>query len=309
MNAWLIYDREGAERNRDYIEYHHEVGARYGVTFHLVYADELPGRISACLHGSSSGDDMGTEPGHLGACAHPDFAIVRTIAPQINEALEAEGIPTYNNSKVSRITNHKYRCIEYIAQHTDVPTIPTTLLACPPADLHPGDVTKPVSGHGGSPDLSLIRPGDVIKPVSGHGGAGVMRVPEDGLSKVQQSLLSSGEYIRQPFIEGPGEDVRVYVIGDRIIAAVCRHARADDFRANASLGGQISPYHLNETETNYVNQIIHCFKFGLVGIDFIIDNNNQFIFNEIEDVVGARMLYKTHPEIDILDSYIYYIIT
>ena len=283
MHAWLIYDREGAERNRDYIEYHHEVGARYGVDFRLVYAEDAPGMIEAGLHGG-----------------RPDFAIVRTIEPAINAALEAEGIRTYNNSKVSRITNHKFRCIEYIAQNTSVPTIPTTLLTPCPADT---------SSPGGAPDLGSIRPGDVIKPVSGHGGAGVMRVPEGGLSEAdRQTYLSSGEYICQPFIEGPGEDVRVYVIGDRIIAAVRRRAKAGEFRANASLGGDISRYTLNEKETDCVNQIIRCFDFGMVGIDFIIDNHNAFIFNEIEDVVGARMLYKTYPEIDILDEYLRFIL-
>ena len=37
-----------------------------------------------------------------------------------------------------------------------------------------------------------------------------------------------------------------------------------------------------------------------VGIDFIIDKNNHLIFNEVEDVVGSRMLYNT-SNIDIVD--------
>ena len=41
----------------------------------------------------------------------------------------------------------------------------------------------------------------------------------------------------------------------------------------------------------------------MAGIDFIIDKNGEFVFNEIEDVVGSRMLYKTHPDMDILDIF------
>ena len=40
-----------------------------------------------------------------------------------------------------------------------------------------------------------------------------------------------------------------------------------------------------------------------VGIDFILDDNNKFIFNEIEDVVGSRMLYQV-SDIDIVDLYL-----
>ena len=44
----------------------------------------------------------------------------------------------------------------------------------------------------------------------------------------------------------------------------------------------------------------------MVSIDFIIDDNDQLIFNEIEDVVGARMLYKC-SDIDIVREYLSYI--
>ena len=292
-NAWLIYDREGAERNRDYIEYHHEVGARYDITFNFVYAEDVPTALSQI-------EKSDTEAQHQrGAHVYPDFAIVRTIDPELNTMLEKNRIPTYNNSKVSRITNHKYHCIEYIKQNTTVPTIPSTLLTGNDTPRYP-DIIRSLTD----------RVGDVIKPVSGHGGAGVMRIQESGISEneIKEYLLSGG-LVLQPFIDGPGEDIRVYVIGKRIIGAVRRHAMGDEFRANASLGGHIERYTLSEKEIDYVKQIIQCFDFGMVGIDFIIDNNNQFIFNEIEDVVGARMLYKTHPEIDILDNYIRYIIT
>ncbi len=296
MNAWLIYDREGAERNQDYIEYHYEVGARYDVAFQLVYAEGFSSEIE--MEAAEASQERKNES-VFNRYPFPDFAIVRTINPRINRLLEDNNIPTFNSNKVSSITNHKYQCIDYISKHTTVPTIPTTLLTKKEYGTF-DEVIHYITNH----------TGDVIKPVSGHGGAGVMRIPESGLSEEEIiKLLSQGDVISQPFIDGPGEDVRVYVIGDRIIAAVRRHATDGDFRANASLGGSISRYTLSEKETDYVNQIIRCFDFGMVGIDFIIDKNSHFIFNEIEDVVGARMLYKTHPEIDILDNYICYIST
>lgn len=263
MNAWLIYDRVGAEKNRDYIDYHLKLGEEYSISFEVM--DSYP--------------DFNTD-------SVPDFALVRTINPDINKALEDRAIPTFNSYKVSYIANHKGRCMDFISRNTSVPCIPTRIIS--------GD--------------SRLCPGNVIKPASGHGGKNVTRVGEDGIFPDElKEVLKTDDVICQPFIEGPGEDVRVYVIGKRIVAAVRRRAEGDEFRANASLGGATEKYILNDEETEYVNQIISLFDFGMVGIDFIIDNEGRFIFNEIEDVVGARMLYKTHPEIDILREYLEYI--
>lgn len=275
MNAWLIYDHEGAERNKDYIDYHYEVGSRYGVSFELKYVED----ISESVINET-----------------PSFAVVRTIRPDINKLLEEKGIPTYNNYKVSYIANHKGRCMDYIKDNTTVPTIPTEV-------IHSTGVKDSIK------EVLSDWKSCVVKPASGHGGIGVRRVPDnDSIIDEIEKELENDDIICQPFIDGPGEDVRVYVIGKEIIAAVKRKAPEGEFRANASLGGYVERYSLNDIEIDYVNQIINQFDFGMVGIDFIIDNNNQFLFSEIEDVVGARMLYKTHPEIDILNRYINHIL-
>ncbi len=271
MNAWLIYDHEGAKRNKDYIDYHYEVGSHHGISFELKYVDEIS---------ESAFSEI------------PSFALVRTIDPQINKMLEEHGIAVYNNSMVSYIANHKGRCIDCISEKTSVPTVKS-------------DVIKPED------DIDEIlseKKGYVIKPASGHGGENVCIISDDKHSAERiKKVHKKDDLILQPFIDGPREDVRVYVIGKQIIAAVKRRAVGTEFRANASLGGDIFKYNLNENERDYVEQIIDIFDFGMVGIDFIIDENGGFVFSEIEDVVGARMLYKTYPEIDILDKYIKYL--
>jgi gamma-F420-2:alpha-L-glutamate ligase len=80
----------------------------------------------------------------------------------------------------------------------------------------------------------------------------------------------------------------------------------EGFRANYSLGGEVVEYFLSEDETNRVHQIIEHFSFDLVGIDFIVGDDSALIFNEIEDVVGARMLYEC-TSIDIVDHYLRYL--
>ena len=276
LYAWLVYDREGADRNRDYIDYHHEVGKRYGIAFRLIFVDELSEEII---------DDVITKD-------RPDFCIVRTMYTPVYAALESRGIRCFNSYKVSYLTDHKGRCIEYIREHTSVPVVPTTVISCA------GDLNN--------------YPGYVIKSATGHGGSEVMRLTGTFISSAL-SWLAKDDILLQPFIDGPGEDVRVYVIGDEIVAAVKRRVgsgRSDsgEFRANASLGGEVSPYKLSDDERRLVRQITDQFDFGMVGIDFIVDENGAFIFNEIENVVGARMLYRCCPDVDILDRYLKYIV-
>ena len=56
-----------------------------------------------------------------------------------------------------------------------------------------------------------------------------------------------------------------------------------------------------------VQKIVDMFSFGLVGIDFLIDEKGAFVFNEIEDVVGARMLYQL-TDINLVERYFKYIL-
>ena len=67
------------------------------------------------------------------------------------------------------------------------------------------------------------------------------------------------------------------------------------------MGGKAEVYNLSEEEKSVVNKVISLFEFDFVGIDFLFDKN-KFVFNEIEDSVGARMVYSL-CEKDIINDY------
>lgn len=288
LKAWLIYDREGAERNRDYIRMHKETGSKMGISFQVLMAEQMQNEdaLQELLRESaenSTGDSSGSADGK------PDFAIVRTIDPELSRMLEKQGIRIFNDARVSEICNDKGKTISYIETHTDVP-VTHSVTFC-----H-SDLTS---------ELLVKYPGHVIKAVDGHGGKQVFRT-EDSFERIRQAFGSS-DFIIQPFVPGPGKDVRVYVIGNEIIAAVERTSK-DGFRSNYSLGGDVRLHRLSEQEKIYVQEICHIFSFGLVGIDFLIDADGGFVFNEIEDVVGARMLYRCCPDIRLLERYFRFIL-
>ncbi len=269
--AWLIYDKEGAARNQDYIDWHFRIGREYGITFELKLAEQLWPIV------------------RKNSVVFPDFAIVRTIQPALSEELENRGIPVFNSSFVSKICNHKGKTIDYIKQNTSVPVIQTASFS----------VNKL------SEKLLVDYRGCVIKSVDGHGGKQVFRM-EDDWKKIQEGIGTS-DFIIQPYVRGPGKDVRVYVIGNQIVGAVERTAK-NGFKSNFSLGGAVKSCEVTGVNLSYVREICHVISFGMVGIDFIINEKEQWIFNEIEDVVGARMLYQCQPDCHLLERYFAFIL-
>lgn len=269
LQAWLVYDKEGAERNTDYIRLHKEIGKKMGIHFQFRLSDDIDGE---------------TEFEKT-----PDFAIVRTINPALSKKLEDAGIEIYNNAFVSEVCNHKGKTISYMTEHTSVPAVPTIT-------YDNAKLTR---------EFLLKHQNEVIKSVDGHGGAQVFRT-EDNFEKIK-SAIGEADFILQPFIEGPGKDVRFYIIGKEIIAAIERTS-ADGFHSNYSLGGDVKPWKVKKTERDYIREICEVLPFGMVGIDFILDKEGKLILNEIEDVVGARMLYKCCPDIHLLEKYFSFII-
>ena len=196
-----------------------------------------------------------------------DFVVNRTNDYKIGKYFEKKGIRVFNSSKLSRLANDKQYCYEFMAQN-GIPIMPI-------------DYTKtPV----------------VKKPVDGHGGQGVV-------------LLDKAEpfeknYVYQMPCDTLGKDLRVWAIGGEIIAAILRESETD-FRSNFCLGGSATIYHLSDTEKTLVKKVISLTNSDYIGIDFLF-HSEQLVFNEIEDTVGARMIYEK-TDIDIIRLYCDYI--
>jgi glutathione synthase/RimK-type ligase-like ATP-grasp enzyme len=142
----------------------------------------------------------------------------------------------------------------------------------------------------------------VVKSAYGHGGNEVFLVN----NRDEYNAVKMEDAVIQRVCDTPGRDLRVYVMGREIIAAMLRVSR-NDFRGNYSLGGQAFVRNLSAEETGIVNKITALFDFGLAGVDFIF-NRGKPVLNEIEDVVGARMLY-AKTDINVVEKYLKFIIS
>lgn len=199
------------------------------------------------------------------------FAIMRVIAPELSKELEARGIHVYNGFRVSSICNDKWRTYTYLKEHSSL-----FLLKTETAETFLQERT------GFSFPL-------VIKSRTGHGGTEVFCVASFEKAVHLIGQYPQGSLIVQEMADTPGRDVRVFIVGNRIFASMLRISDTD-FRSNYCLGGKAVPYELNEGERQMVEEVMRLFDFKLAGIDFIF-HQGRSVLNEIEDVVGTRMLY------------------
>lgn len=213
----------------------------------------------------------------------PHCAIVRTMNPDLSEKLEKMGVKVYNSSFISRIANDKWNTYTYLKKKGV--NLPETFLVTE-------DFTPPYYPI-------------VLKPCMGKGGRDVEMVNskeefESYISRVKEKTIA------QMPVSDKGKDLRVYVVGNKIIKAMLRVSE-EDFRSNFCLGGKAYEYELTEEEKEIIQQVIDQFDIAYAGLDFIF-HDGKIIFNEMEDVVGARMLY-TYTDIDIVDIYLNFIIS
>lgn len=206
----------------------------------------------------------------------PDFLIMRTIFPLLSEFLENVGARVFNDSRTSRFCNDK-RLTHTALLRSDVLMMNTVF--CDRAFLSPES-------------LRGIRYPAVIKSAAGHGGSEVFSVEnEEALRSVVRSLKDNRFLIQERF-SPVGSDLRVYVLGGEIIGCALR--RSETLQSNLSLGGTAQAHTLSPAERETVNKVLNALPFspGFIGVDFLYADG-KMVFNEIEDVVGTRMLYKT----------------
>ena len=215
-----------------------------------------------------------------------DFAIVRTISPGINEQLEALGIPTFNNAKTSRIANDKWQTYLF-GTELGIPMM---------------DTKKPLTENEAATSLPYPF---IVKAVDGHGGTEVFSVSNDEECREVLSRLGTDRVITQQRCSEVGIDMRVYMLGGEILAAAKRTSLSD-FRSNFSLGGSAEIVDVPGEVKEILKSVYDALKCDFVGVDFI-RHGGRWVLNEIEDVVGTRMLYSL-TDMDAAKIYVEHVI-
>lgn len=185
-----------------------------------------------------------------------DFAINRSRNYNLSLTLELSDYRVFNNSEVTLLGNNKLAAYRY-------------------AKLRGYKYAWVLASWEDEKEL-------MTKPVSDHGGKGIE------VLKPEYPLFNENSF-QQEFLSDIIGDIRFYVINNRIIHSVIRKAK-DGYLSNYSKGEFIEYYRYSAEEGIFVNNFINDLHIDYAGIDFLLLKNNELIFNEIEDVVGSRML-------------------
>lgn len=330
MTFWLIYYRDYVDKNHMFINNVINTGKSLGVTIELVYVEDIINNDFEMLNSDR---------------LLPDAVIARMINPELSTRLENARIKVFNNADVAYICNNKAETCRHIHK-LGIEHIPSLAISCNSQNVFSNRIgdrhilyefeyidslyntkygnkifeldEKTLNSLFNNKESLLINNKNtssyVIKSVSGHGGKEVMTLEqflkgdaELGKQESDAANYYKDKFVIQPLINANGRDLRVYVLGHEIIGAVLRKS-VYGFKSNYSLGGSVSLYELSTKQKNIVNRIIDAFDFSYVGIDFLLDENENLIFNEIEDVVGSRML-SACSNINYVGLYLKYILS
>ena len=222
-------------------------------------------------------------------------AVIPRIGASINRygnavlhQFELMGSHTPNPSAAIAIARDKLRCHQLLAAR---------------------GIGLPATVFGDNPDdtadlLSLLGPPPhVIKLNEGTQGAGVMLTEKPSASRGVVEALRGlyANFLVQEFVaEAEGADLRCFVVGDQVVAAMRRQAPAGDFRSNLHRGGTAVAIEPSDDERAVAVLAARAVGLGVAGVDLIRSRRGPLVLEVnaspglegIEDATGVDIAAK-----------------
>lgn len=198
---------------------------------------------------------------------------------------EVMGVFSANESQAISRSRDKLRCLQILSQKGI--GLPVTGFA-----NSSKDIDGLIESVGGAPL--------VIKLLEGTQGIGVV------LTETHQAAKSVIEAFRgldanilvQEFIkEAGGMDIRCFVVGDRIIAAMKRQGAPGEFRSNIHRGGSATQIKLTPEERSTAIRAAKAMGLRVAGVDLLRSNHGPVIM-EVNSSPGLEGI-ETATEIDV----------
>lgn len=147
----------------------------------------------------------------------------------------------------------------------------------------------------------------VVKPLFGSRGVGATRITDpDIAARVFRTIsFHHGVLYLQEFINHGGSDIRAFVIGDRVVAAMRRVSA--NWKTNVSLGAKPLPLNLSAELENLAVKAAKVIGCKVTGVDIIEGPDGPLVI-ELNSQPGWRGLQSV-TEINIADEIISYILS
>ncbi len=209
------------------------------------------------------------------------------------QTLNAFGVPTVNTAEVAQICGDKLTTSLMLAK-TGVPQPRNLVAFTPEAALEAIEsfgypiVLKPVVGSWGRL-LAKVNDRDAAEAVLEHKAT---------LGSVQHSVF----YI-QEFIKKPGRDIRVILVGDRVLTAIYR--KSEHWITNTARGGEGELCPMTPEIEKISLDAAHAVGGGVLAIDLVEHPQKGLVVNEINHTMEFHTAQPTSG-IDIADEIVGY---
>ncbi len=196
-----------------------------------------------------------------------------------------EQMDVFSANSSAGITNSrdKLRSLQILSRHHI--GIPETTFVRDKRDVLPA-----IERVGGAPV--------VIKLLEGTQGVGVLLAESassaEGIIEVLQ--MQKQNVLIQKFVaESKGRDIRAFVVGDQVVAAMRRVAQGQEFRSNVHRGGRTEPLTLDETYSETAVRAAQIMGLRVAGVDMLEGRDGPQIMEVnsspgLEGIEGATQL-------------------
>lgn len=204
----------------------------------------------------------------------PPFAIFWDKDVRLAKTLEAAGMKLFNSASAIELCDDK--SLTHIALMNRVPQPKTVLIPLTFPRVGYTDCTflEKIADYLGFPF--------VIKQCFGSFGAGVYLAGNMEEAKAALMKTAGGAAIAQQYIASSfARDIRAYIVGDKVAAAMLRHNESGDFRANVAQGGKADAYALNEAQAALAVKTAQLLGCTFAGVDLLFGENGEMTVCEV----------------------------
>lgn len=204
----------------------------------------------------------------------PSFAIFWDKDVRLAKTLEAAGMKLFNSASAIELCDDK--SLTHIALMNRVPQPKTVLIPLTFPRVGYTDCTflEKIADYLGFPFI--------IKQCFGSFGTGVYLARNMEEAKAALMKTAGGAAIAQQYIASSfARDIRAYVVGDKVAAAMLRHNESGDFRANVAQGGKADAYALNEAQAALAVKTAQILGCTFAGVDLMFGENGEMTVCEV----------------------------
>ena len=188
---------------------------------------------------------------------------------------ELNGVKSTASASGIILSQNKVQSLQFLSKNK-IP-IPDTIFS-----VNPDDISNQINLLGGAPI--------VIKLLSGTQGKGVVLAESIPSAKsiIDTFYGMNKRILLQEFVkESNSQDIRAFVVGGNIVAAMKRIAAKNDFRSNIHQGGRGEVAVLTEEEKAIAIKVADLLNLPIAGVDLIRSKRGPLVL-EVNSTPGLQ---------------------